>query len=413
MGKWLLFLFCFFKVTSLLGQEHDNIWYLGYSGEVDDPLDTLYGITVLDFSGNEIYKYQEDYSFIDFDALNVAMSDSLGSFSFAFNGYKIEDASLNAMENGDYFNAETYDPGGGYRLPQGGLALPFPEHPGQYILFHSTKATIEEPNWGPKIIKLFYSVIDMDENNGLGAVVQKNEMIINDTLGYGLLTACKHANGRDWWILANKYKSNEMYQLLLDENGVQLYNIQVLQDTLSSGLGQAVFSPDGSKYTVYSAVSFVNGEFVEIFNFDRCSGLLSNHIQINFDDNAFSTGAAISPNSRYLYAPSDLYIYQYDLWADDIASTKDTVAIYDGFGDPFATRFFLAQLAPDGKIYISANNSTNYLTVIHKPNNPGVACNVEQHGLRLPTRNFTSIPNNPYYRLGPLDGSPCDTLGLD
>jgi PKD repeat protein len=38
---------------------------------------------------------------------------------------------------------------------------------------------------------------------------------------------------------------------------------------------------------------------------------------------------------------------------------------------------------------------------------------VEQHGITLPTYNAASLPNFPNYRLGPLDGSPCDTLGLN
>ncbi|MBL7794241.1 MAG: PKD domain-containing protein [Saprospiraceae bacterium] len=38
---------------------------------------------------------------------------------------------------------------------------------------------------------------------------------------------------------------------------------------------------------------------------------------------------------------------------------------------------------------------------------------MEQHGLELPTLNAFGIPNSPYYGLGPQDGSPCDTLGLD
>jgi hypothetical protein len=33
--------------------------------------------------------------------------------------------------------------------------------------------------------------------------------------------------------------------------------------------------------------------------------------------------------------------------------------------------------------------------------------------LELPTYNKFGIPNHPYYGLGPEDGSPCDTLGID
>lgn len=401
-----------FNVLPLCAQENDYTWLFGYS-TVNNPEDTTYGTSAINF-------YQPEgpsinflgNSIIDFDSFNVSMSDENGNYIFSCNGHFIEDASFSIMENGDFLNP--YDESDlGYRLPQGGLALPFPGHQDQYVLFHSTKATIEEPDWGAKIIKLFYSVIDMDGNNGLGAVVQKNELIINDTLSYGFMTACKHANGRDWWVVINKYPSNKFYKLLVDETGVQINDIQSIGDTLMRGLGQAVFSPDGSKYIQYMGVSTALGNYLHIYDFDRCTGEFFNPITSHFFGIDYSQGASISSNSRYLYLPADYVIYQYDLWADDIATTKDTVVVYDGFGDPFPTRFFLAQLAPDGKIYISANNSTNYLTVIHRPDNPGEACDVEQHGLRLPTRNFVSIPNNPYYRLGPLDGSPCDTLGLN
>ena len=53
------------------------------------------------------------------------------------------------------------------------------------------------------------------------------------------------------------------------------------------------------------------------------------------------------------------------------------------------------------------------MLVIHQPNLPYPDCMVEQHGIKLPTYNSASLPNFPNYRLGPLDGSPCDTLGLD
>jgi hypothetical protein len=71
------------------------------------------------------------------------------------------------------------------------------------------------------------------------------------------------------------------------------------------------------------------------------------------------------------------------------------------------------QLAPDGKIYSSSTNSVSSLHVIHSPDEPGLACQYQQHGIELPTRNTFSMPTFPNYRLGPLDGSACDTLGID
>jgi PKD repeat protein len=71
-------------------------------------------------------------------------------------------------------------------------------------------------------------------------------------------------------------------------------------------------------------------------------------------------------------------------------------------------------LAPDGKIYVSsASGSNRLLSRIESPNLQGVDCNVNQHGIALPTSYIRTMPNFPNYRLGPLDGSPCDTLNID
>ena len=154
------------------------------------------------------------------------------------------------------------------------------------------------------------------------------------------------------------------------------------------------------------------GHFIDIFNFDRCTGELNSLVQIAMQDSAWSGGAAISPNSRYLYIPSFEVVYQYDLWAPDIEASRDTVAVWDGFSEDgfFSTTFYLAQLAPDGKIYINSNNSVSYLHVIEQPDLPGDSCQVCQHCVDLPTKNSFSLPNFPNYRLSHLEGSPCDTL---
>ena len=71
------------------------------------------------------------------------------------------------------------------------------------------------------------------------------------------------------------------------------------------------------------------------------------------------------------------------------------------------------QRGPDNKIYISGGTQGNYIHVIHNPDEPGLACNAEVTAIRLNTHYFTTMPNFNTLRLGPLDGSSCDTLGLD
>jgi PKD repeat protein len=131
------------------------------------------------------------------------------------------------------------------------------------------------------------------------------------------------------------------------------------------------------------------------------------------DTSGITGGVAVSPNSRFLYVIARETIYQYDFWASDFLASREIVAEYDGFVSFFPTKFNLAQLGPDGKIYINTLTTDNYLHVINHPNRKGMDCEVLQHSIKLPTLNDRSIPNFPNYRLGPIDESTCDTLGID
>ncbi len=77
---------------------------------------------------------------------------------------------------------------------------------------------------------------------------------------------------------------------------------------------------------------------------------------------------------------------------------------------PFYTVFSNLYRAANGKIYITTGNGTDYLHVINFPDSLGMACDVQQHSLFLNSYNFRTVPNHPNYYLGPLIGSPCDTL---
>ena len=249
-------------------------------------------------------------------------------------------------------------------------------------------------------------------------MLAKNVSIINDTLAYGRIVASRHANGRDWWIIVPQFDSNQYYTILFTSNGIEdIQTIEMGEQVLTGGF-QSSFSPDGKKYARIDIKYAGESEHqVTLYDFDRCTGVFTNPISFTFIDLAFGGGGlAFSENSRFLYVTSWFNVYQFDLNASNIEATMIKVAEYDGFEDPIYdlnTDFKLAQLGPNGKIYIACATNANYLHIIHTPNNRGLACNVEQHGLELAALNDRSIPNFPYYGLGPLDGSPCDTLGID
>jgi hypothetical protein len=211
-----------------------------------------------------------------------------------------------------------------------------------------------------------------------------------------------------------KWNSKKYYQLLLTEFGVSSIDTVFSDNVCTDGLGMAKYTPDGTKY-IRSVSRTVGQPFrVDIFDFDRCSGLLFNQRTRFVNLEGFGAGLEISPDSRYLYILRTNYILQYDLLSDNILDTETIVSQYDGFISYFfATNFFLAQAGPDGRIYVTGTNSVFHMHYINFPNRAGVACQVVQHGIELPTLNTTSIPNLPNFRLGPLDDSACDTLGLD
>lgn len=401
---------CF--IITLSAQKHDNIWLFGYDSDANVE---VAGGTVIDFSISPLGIYKENRD-MDLDITNASICDSEGQLLFYTNGIYIANANHELMGNGDNLNPGEYagDHPDGYRVDQGAIVLPQPNHDSIYYLFHEAiDYPIEDISFHGT--HFYYSTIDITQNDGLGAVIEKNQILVQDTLVLGKITATKHANGRDWWILILEYGTNLYYRFLLTPDGVEIQEPQAIGENIPIGIGQAVFSPDGNTYIHCNISGTLNNSKnrFHIYDFDRCTGLLSNPQLIEFNPDGFNplaVGVAVSSNSRYAYWSMTRMVMQLDLYADDIEASLDTVAVYDGFTDIFSTTFFMAQLAPDDKIYINCTNTVRYLHVIHNPDEAGTACNFEQHGVMLPTYNLFSLPNFPNYRLGALEGSPCDTI---
>jgi len=390
----LIITMLYFPIAS---QNHDYVWLFGYN--YTSSLPGIEG-SIGDFK-QQPFGFEYINIGIPLFVSNAIVSDSTGHLKFYTNACSIANSNHEIMENGEGINPgkihETYCDNGYIAGTQGCLILPKPGNPDLYYVFHKHIITTSS-----EIITdaLLYSMVDISLNNGMGKVIQKNQPLVETAITYSQLTAVKHANGKDWWILTGGDQNNLYYTFLLDSNGLDPYFTQSIGSPSSyngSRGGQAVFSPDGSKYARYSAT---DGVF--LFDFDRANGLLSNFRHIPIGDPWVSGGVAISPNSRFLYVSSTLFVYQYDLWAQEIIVTKDTVAIYDNFQAPFPTTFYTQQLAPDCKIYINSQNGSFFLHVIHNPDEPGLSCNLEQHGVPLPYPHQLSMPNFPNYRLGPL-----------
>ncbi len=406
-------------------EKRDFQWITG-SGSIEGYPN--FGATMFDFSSKPTLLYQQ-YNPIQFDVVNAGICDTSGQYLFHTNGISIVNRDGEIIEGGERINPGNYTDSWvdvGVPVIQGGLILPLPENDSIYYLFHETRDwSFNHPGGYSSVINFFYySIINMKANEGKGEVLEKNILFIDGTnngkefsnLGFGEITAVRHSDGRDWWLTIPRYYGNEYYTMLFDTEGIHSPELQIIGDTMPEGTGQCFFSPNGLKYVQVNLHKFEEN-YIEIYDFDRSIGqfILSDIILDTHP--TYAGGGAISENSRFLYFSSYSQVFQYDLEAENIEESRVVVAEYDpDFTSPpldAPTKFFMAQLAPDGKIYICSNTQVKYYSVIHEPNKKGLACRAEPHGVELLTYNAFSIPNFPYYGLGPLDGSPADTLGID
>lgn len=395
---------------TIYSQKYDYIWLYGAATNAQDLIEG----SRLDFNYQPV-RVDSLLLNMKLDTSNGIVCDENGDLLFYTNGCWIADQTHNMMQNGDNINPgqvhdlrcapndiKAYTAG-----PQSCLILPLPDHPDTYYLFHKRIFYDEEFGFDTKTGWLLFSVVNMSLNNGLGAVTQKNQVLITDTLTFGQLTAVKHANGRDWWIMDSEYLSNKYYSYLLTPTGIEgPFEQSIGNPTVKAGQGsgQANFSPDGTQYVRYTPQ-----DDLFLFDFDRATGQLSNFRYIPITEEVEAIGGAVfSPNSRFLYIASFNSIYQFDTNVVDIASTQSLVAEWNGISSPFPTRFWNAQLGPDCRIYVYCP-SCDVIGVINHPDEPGLGCQVVQQAVQLPHTLFRSMPHFPNYRLGPSgeEGVPC------
>ncbi|MBL0047096.1 MAG: T9SS type A sorting domain-containing protein [Bacteroidetes bacterium] len=404
-------------VSNAFGQGRKNNWLVGYNSGTS-PVTTCERAKISFNTGSTVIQPQTTRK-INFLATEGNISDRSGNLLFSSNGVWIADAFGDTMQNGTGLNpgpmVNSMSNSYCLNLLNANLIIPYPGDSLKYILFH----TVGNYNASLSATELFYTVIDMNLNGGLGGVIAKNQIAFNDTLMWSI-SAVKHANGRDWWVLMVKDNSDIIYKVLVTPFGIQNVSSQSMGGVLNykNSVGQSCFSPDGKKFAYSSGYVDMTGGIhyitdVRVFDFDRCSGSITNYHLFSTSNFEAAGGVCFSSSSRYLYVSTVAHVFQID--ANAISPTVDTVAVNDGYYSPippFQSDFFLQYLAEDGRIYITSGNSVIDFHYINKPDSAGPTCDVRQHALHLPCFGWRSIPNHPNYELGADSGSVCDTLQL-
>jgi hypothetical protein len=421
MRSYLLFIFLLCLIRGkATAQEHkrSNNWAVGFAPTV-----------IMNFNNDSIRISPLNNLGLTFG--NSCLSNVNGELTLISNGFFILDSSGNWIENGDSINTPygskllDYYTGDGFWNQ---MSIILPKKGNTYYVFTTGMSDWAfdawkkpDPPFDFRFDVLSCHIVDMDANNGKGKVVERNKVLMQEArLSHNRMSAVRHANGRDWWLVKPHQSKQIFYTFLVKmdtiEGPFELEGYFNMDSVLNfNGLygirGQCNFSPDGN--WLASTESSYKGAFV--YNFDRCNGTLRKYYYFKqpfFDTTTYdwSVGVCFSPDSKLLYLITGANIYQYDL-KDTSNSSYIHISGMDTIKENFPS-YDLSYLGADNKLYIgNANGTQNGMSYIDKPNERGLACDYKPKGLRQPFTNLLVPPNMPFYGLGALKGSPCDTIG--
>lgn len=355
----LLFLFVSSFCTA---QNEENIWYFGKGAGLD-------------------FNYTPPHELLDSRMSTnegcATIADEDGNLLFYTDGLRIWNKKHNLMENGS-------DLKGHSSSTQSGVIVPKPNSNTLFYVFTvSDKSELEG---------LYYNVVDMEANGGLGKVIEKNVLLLTRTCEK--VAAVPHANKKDAWIITRKFQTDEYHAFLLR-------NDKIFTNPVVSHTGHVVGGSDTSPREVIgylkasadstklAAVNYADNS-LELMGFDNETGKLTKTDIIMFEG-MFVYGVEFSPNSRFLYVTAEdeyssnanCYVYQFDLLAGSVEDIKNSkIAISTQKGKAGENGIGSIQLAPNKKMYITWHKS-NELDIIHLPDNGGDDCSYELDGLYL------------------------------
>jgi hypothetical protein len=299
---------------------------------------------------------------------------------------------------------------GSNTVVQGCMAVPIPSDPHRFYFMSLGYESSDEAY-------LYASIIDLTLDGGKGGVVPGMKAIrLSDRKLGEQLHIVRHGNGVDWWVLVRPVRPDSVGRT----QGFMLFKLTndsilgpYLQDIgQSSGvvLGELTASPDGSKLVLSS----FNSNLIQVFNFDRCTGIISEDALIYDPLGGGYFGVAFGPDSKNIYGVrGEVRI------VNQFFKTEDGYGINEimRYGAVIGRTLSTPESGPDGRIYIASadrgagpDTTTYYLGVVRDPTQEGLACMYDTFGVWLggASNQSIAIPNQPNYELGVLEGSPCD-----
>jgi gliding motility-associated-like protein len=274
---------------------------------------------------------------------------------------------------------------GDFSSTQSAVIVPKPGFSNIYYIF-TTPSTVGAFSF-PAFTSLAYTIVDMSLNGGNGDITNVNTIVLDTTTEK--IAVVGNCAGTEYWIVGHKWDCDSFYAFKLTSAGLAppvktKIGLVHSDPTGSTGnaesIGYMKFSGDGSKLAL---VNYKDANFMQLFDFNFATGVMSNPTTDVFGPNPASFGSGLyglsfSPNSTKLYishfgdgfSNDSSIVYQYDVTLGTsaaILASRTIVAwsLTDGYS--------ALQIGPNGKLYLSHDaNIAQTLHVFNNPNNAGL-----------------------------------------
>ena len=332
----------------LSAQKEVNVWYFGLGAGID-------------FNASPPIVLTDGKLHTDEGCASIC--DAYGKLLFYTDGDTVYNAKHQVMVNGTGLH-------GAWSSAQSAMIIKLPKSDSLYLIFNPGEA-------GGTKKGFYYSVVNVNARGGSGEVITKN-VKLKDNMHTESVSAVRHFNGNDCWVVFKNDNSDEFVSYLVTPLGVS--NTMTFSQpgpTIGTGINgytlASKFSPSGKKYALC-----VRDKGLCLYDFDNKTGYLSN---LKIIPVRYSYGVEFSPDEKQLYV-SSLFdgIMQYDITSNDLNSILNSA-----YRVTDTSIFATVQLAPDKKIYI-ARYLSKYLSVINSPNSAKGACNFQENALYLKGR---------------------------
>jgi hypothetical protein len=418
----LLWLFVLWFSVLHAQRQADNIvnGFCFQTPDIEQPCEAPWANSVFKFNDDGLEAIIEPLNLsLSTDYSRAAYSDAEGNLAFASNGWRLVNNSGEVLSYKLWFDWIPH-PGDTPETTNvlnslGPLFLDDPGNPDRAYLFYGQ---FRSGNFGPEVIKadvvFTYAYLDVPNRS----LISQNNIVMNDTSASGDMQACRHANGRDWWLIKPGIYEDEYFVGLLSPTGISPMQKITIPGIIHRGQFEtySYFSFDGLKFLHFTGKRY---KYLHEYDFDRCTGTLSNPVVHDLTDSIAwgdHNACNISPDGSKFYYRSSGFpetgahagFYQYDL------------------NSGIFTFLFLSGaaplLAPNGKNIVvtsfikddAGNVIYKTLSEIREPNLSGLNCDLVFHTDTIQNHaTFISPSNFANFRLGPIDGSSCDTLGIN